>query len=104
MFSIYTVMVFEKLDIDRGFPNFGNSRVVGFYTKEEDALNAVKNNACDINERCYDYALVEKYNEGLYNVDYHYNRKLFKYDIKTDTYNEIDFPWELLMFVSFALS
>ena len=65
---IYVVMVMTKCQLDeRGFePDFGSSRIVGFYHSDEEAIEAVQNNKCDIREYTYDFALVEKINPGLY--------------------------------------
>ena len=55
-----------KQDEKTKFPDFGSSSIVGYYFDKNDAFNAVKENACDINETCYDYALIEEIREGLY--------------------------------------
>lgn len=66
---IYTIMVSTdyKLDEKTKTPYFGDSRVVGYYTNYDMAIDAVKNNTCDIHECCYNYAFVESVGEGLYN-------------------------------------
>jgi len=65
--TIYTVTGATKLEADeRGWPNFGSSRVFGYYMNKSVAINAVKENALDIRETIYDYMIVEKVVEGLY--------------------------------------
>ena len=39
---------------------------VGWYDDEEYALEAVRKNTCDIWETCYNYAVVEKVEQGMY--------------------------------------
>ena len=47
-----------------------NTRCVGFYHELETAIEAVKDNAMDINEAgYYHYAVVEKVNIGIYNFE-----------------------------------
>ena len=41
-------------------------RCFGYYKTEEDAIAAVTENCCDIQERCYDYAMVEYIPGGVY--------------------------------------
>ena len=52
---------------------------VGWYDNEEYALDSVKKNTCDIWETCYNYAVVEKVEQGMFPTC----RKLwvFKYKI-----------------------
>jgi hypothetical protein len=47
-----------------------HSRSVGYYFNKEDAVHAVKENACDIYE-CgfYNYAVIEEIREGIYQYD-----------------------------------
>ena len=69
---IYTILTCEKLEEQvyptgkkSGFPNYGASSVVGFYTSFLDAHEALTNNRTDLHETCYDYACIEKVEEGL---------------------------------------
>lgn len=61
--SIYTIMVMTDLSLNKQtkFPEFGFSRFVGWYPEYDVANWAVINNVCDINETCYDYALIEEW-------------------------------------------
>jgi hypothetical protein len=47
----------------------GDTRCVGYYSTFEKAEGAVLDNACDIWETCYDYAVIENVGEGLYQYD-----------------------------------
>lgn len=88
--EIYTILVFEQLEKnDHGFPDFGCQRLVGYYFDKDNAFDAVKNNCLDINESCYDYALIEKVEEGLYRPAIKHERWLFKYDRANCIYKEI---------------
>ena len=72
---IYTILTCTKLEewiyptglIEKksGFPDYGASSVVGFYTSFSDAHEALTNNQTDLHETCYDYACIEKVEEGL---------------------------------------
>jgi len=74
---IYTILTCTKLEewiyptglIEKksGFPDYGTSSVVGFYTSFSDAHEALMNNRTDLWETCYDYACIEKVEEGLAN-------------------------------------
>ena len=50
-----------------------DTRCVGYYKTFEEAEQAVMENACDIWETCYDYAVIENIKEGLYQYDFHPN-------------------------------
>lgn len=72
------------------FPEFGSERLVGWYSEFEKAYSAVTENACDINECCYDYALIEGCEEGLYQPAM--ERYFFKFDNKERKYVPIPEP------------
>ena len=73
-----------------GFMDYGEQDEMGFFHEKENAIEAVKFNACDINETCYDYAIVEEVKPGLYS--WPHNRWFFKYDRDIDEYIQIDTP------------
>ena len=91
--NIYTITTLEKVETDKnGWFEHGDSRVVGYYMDLDTAKEAVMNNACDINETVYDYAVIEKVKEGIFHPS---NKALwFKYDKETDSYKPIDTPKE----------
>lgn len=93
---IYTVTVLcdirERITSDgrkSGFPEFGDSRVVGYYFDFDDAVNAVLENWGDIHEGCYNYAVVEKVEAGLYRPAASDDRLVFKWDHAHDTYYQM---------------
>lgn len=88
--NIYVIMVCEKLEEHNNLPDVGASRVVGFYTDRSDAEFAVKNNSCDIWEMCYDYAIIEEVEEGLYSLST--ERSYYKYDTEDGHYHPIPEP------------
>lgn len=92
MNKIYTIMVMTDLKQDdlTKCPVFGSERFVGWYSNFEDAYSSVCENRCDINETCYDYALIEECEEGLYHPAF--KRWWFKYDQEKDRYFQIDEP------------
>lgn len=77
--TIYTIMVSTNYELDKNtkMPYFGDSRIVGYYTNEEYAISAVEANAADIQEHCYNYAFIEKVEEGLYNPATPSERKVY---------------------------
>lgn len=87
---IYTILIFTKLEKDKYGPDFGCERLVGYYTDKDSAFAAVINNSCDINETCYNYALIEEVEEGLYNPAF--NRWWFKFNYDRGEYEQIDEP------------
>lgn len=89
--SIYTILTTEKLEEDlNGFPNYGCTRIPGFFTDLEEAREAVKSNAGDIWETVYDYACIEKVSEGLYGIEG--SCEWYKYNADTNCYEKIDTP------------
>lgn len=59
-----TVMEYMKVD-NRGWHCFGNRRTWGFYTVFGEADRVLHNNVTDLHEGCYDYAVIEEYEEGI---------------------------------------
>ncbi len=72
-------------NVSKDFINYDNIRTVGFYSKFEDAEYTVLNNACDINEGMYDYAIIEELDEGLY--PFSQKSFLYKFDYRIGKYN-----------------
>jgi hypothetical protein len=66
--NMYFITCFEQYGKDNlGWINIGAARTFGYYKDKDVALEAVKKNWCDIQERLYRYAVVEYIEEGLYN-------------------------------------
>ncbi len=103
MSKIYTIMVMTDLTQDpkTKFPDFGPSRLVGWYLDFEDAYSVVSSNGCDINETCYQYALIEECQEGLYNPAI--DRWWFEYNREKDQYIQIDEPDFIRGFCGFTI-
>lgn len=99
---IYTITMLEKIESDKkGWPNFGSTNIVGYYTDLAVAIEAVTSNACDINETVYDYAVIEKVSEGLYHPSV--TSYWFKYNRAKDSYEPIDVPDELKHICGFSI-
>lgn len=65
---MYFITCFQKYEQTKyGVPDIGNWRTFGYYNNRDVAIELVKKNCCDIQERCYKYAVIEKIDEGLYN-------------------------------------
>jgi len=82
--SVYTVTVCMKMEDSCGWGDLGSCRVVGFYFNEADAVASVLNNAGDMFEMTYNYAIIEKINEGVYGVDIGYVPRVFRAEHRID--------------------
>ena len=65
-----------------------DTRCVGYYKTFEKAEEAVLDNACDIWETCYDYAVIENVEEGLYQYDQ--NPVWYKWDDLNEEYVKME--------------
>lgn len=63
----------------------------GYFTNLDDAINAVKNNELDVFEHCYNYAVIEAFEEGFYPMP-EMKQMWFRYDKQTDKAYEIEPP------------
>lgn len=89
--TIFVITVFEKYELDPyHFVDTGCTRSPCFRYTFEEAEEVVKNNMCDIWERCYNYAVIEEIDCSLY--PYPYMRKFYKYNIENNTYEPIKAP------------
>lgn len=100
---IYVVMMCERMGVKNFLQDFGSSRLVGWYGAYETAVSAVMENWCGINEHCYDYALIEKIEEGLYKPANSSERWWFKYNQVTDTYDPVEEPKEYEHYSGFTI-
>ena len=80
--NIYTILMCEKLEdtVSKSgkslkIPNYGSSRIVGYYTSYADAQRILDKNICDVWETCYDYACIERVEEGIYRPGAQPNRR-----------------------------
>lgn len=101
--KIYAIMTMTDLTFDEQTkcPEFGSSRLVGWYSEFEDAYSSVSGNCCDINETCYKYALIEECEEGLYNPAN--KRWWFEYNHEKDRYFQINEPDFIKGFCGFTI-
>lgn len=68
-----------------------DSRCVGYFSKQKDAIEAVENNSCDLNEAgCYPHAVIEHIKEGLY--EYDFEPMWFTYDKTINKYKKSNPP------------
>ena len=78
------------------------TRGVGYYSTFEKAQRAVLNNACDIWETCYDYAVIENIEEGLYQWDT--DAKWYQWDDINEEYKPMEGkPEQYKKMVGFAI-
>lgn len=84
----------EKIENESGFLGFadtGESRCWGFFSDKDHAVHVVENNLTDIHEFCYNYVVIEEYDEGICNekID---SRMWFKWNDDKETYVRIEEP------------
>lgn len=68
----------------------GSARTWGFFFNKENALEALRYNVTDMWETCYNYAILECYEEGT--IAFTTSRECFKYDIEKNGYFPIETP------------
>lgn len=95
-----TVMV-KVEPSEYGFPDFGGSRTWGYYKEKDNAIVALNHNWTDIWEYCYDFAVLEKMDEGV--PAYCEERYWFKYDKERNGYFEIEEPGCVKHLFNFAI-
>lgn len=68
--KMYFITTFERFEEDTktGGHIYGDVRAVGYYDDREAAINTVLNNACDIQETIYNYAVIDCVSPGLYQL------------------------------------
>ena len=79
------------IETKSGFNDYGDTRVWGFYTDKDAAIEALHFNSTDMNETCYEYACLEAYDEGISNCRPH-ETQWFKFDHNINGYFEIETP------------
>lgn len=82
-------------------PEFGSSRLVGWYPKFDMANLSVKENNGDMYETCYKYALIEECKRGLYHPAS--KRWWYEYNKEKDEYVPIDEPNFIKGFCGFTI-
>ena len=78
---MYFITIIDSKDNDK--------RCVGYFDTFEKAEEAVLDNACDINETCYDYCVIENVPEGLYQYDF--KPTWYKWNDLDEVYEKIDY-------------
>lgn len=101
---MWFIAVFEKMEAhnNTGWPEFGAQRTWGFYADRETAVQCLHENWTDIHEYCYDYAVLEKFDEGISHYVFG-SRQWFKFDCEREGYFEIEEPECVKRFGSFSL-
>lgn len=105
---IYTVTTLSKIELtDLGIVDTGDTRTPTFYHTLKDAKYIVENNVGDIWECCYQYAVIEEVDIGVYPDCI--KRWFYKWEIdETEKhyggrYVPIDVPEELKRVYNFAI-
>ena len=62
---MWFITCMEKMESERGLPALGDSVTWGFYANHDDAVRALHDNRTDMHEGIYQYACIERYEEGI---------------------------------------
>ena len=67
---MYFITCFSRFELNErlNIADIGSSRTFGYYKDKDEAIEAVKKNLCDIQERIYKYSVIEHITEGIYNI------------------------------------
>ena len=86
---MYFITGFQRYEWgSNGVPELGAVRTFGYYARKEWAVDDLHNNALDIRECLYNYAVIEYIPEGLYQAAS--ERIFFKWDDERKGFFEID--------------
>lgn len=100
MNQIYFLMVCGSAD-NVLLCDFLYSRVIGWFSSKEKAIDILEHNTGNIWEGYYDYAILEKVDEGLYP---HSDRpELYKYSKEMNKYCRIELPKSFERFTNFTI-
>lgn len=102
---MWFVTTLEKLELsDKGWPSYGATRTPLFCAKEEDAVESVEGNRCDMWEYLYEYAVIEFIEpDQMYGGFDNYRRRWFRFDRDSGKYFEIDEPDFMKRFINIAI-
>ena len=99
---MWFITVMEKIEPSEQFlALFGDQRTWGYYKDYEVALLVLHENRTNMWETCYDYAVLEKFDEGI--CPDCQERHWFKYDCERDGYFEIEEPECVKRIVNFGI-
>lgn len=99
---MWFVTVIEKMKGHyNDFAYTGETRCWGFFSDKEKAVQSLHENWFDMRENVYDYAVIEEYEEGLFN--YTGKRQWFQWDEERQGYFEIEEPNGVKHVVCFAI-
>lgn len=80
----------------------GDTRCVGYFSTFEKAEEIILDNVGDIWETCYDYAVIENIEEGLYQYDH--DAVWYKWDDLNEKYEKIkEIPEQYKKLIGFAI-
>ena len=91
---MYFIFTLKNLNWESLIEETGET-CLGWFDNEKEAVNFVESNRLDINETCYDYALISFIPQGIYRVPVQQIWFKFNYDIKK--YEKIEIKQRLGM-------
>lgn len=98
---MYFIACFEHLPSKGRDWDIGNCTTVGYSSSYEYCVKELHENCFDFYEGCYNFAVIEKYCEGIY--PFCEERQFFKYNNINETFFEITEPKELKNIGNFAI-
>ena len=103
---MWFVTLFEEIEPyekeeNKNLPVFWNQKTLGYFAEKYKAIDCLHVNYLDVDNDDYDYAVLEKFNEGIYPGCE--ERQFFRYDSEADGYYEIDPPDFVKNITCFAL-
>lgn len=88
---MWFITCLEKMNTIAGnIPVFGDVTTWGFYSVKSHAVEALHDNSCDMHEGIYQYACIERYEEGI--ARFTGDIQWFRWDEDRNGYFEIDTP------------
>ena len=84
-----------------GWPDTGSRRCFGYFGDKDTAIQAVTENWCDINETCYDYAVIEHIEPGIHPIGD--EQIWFQFDYDDRAYHWTEKPDAVKGTINFAL-
>lgn len=99
--NMFFITCMSKLEDDQYGPNYGAIRTFGYYKTFEDCDESLKCNACDMHEYLYNFAVVEKIEEGIHPLAL--ERWWYKYDKEKGGFFPMEEPEFMKHYINIAL-
>ena len=94
----------ERVEKQKQYNSYGGQRCFGWFPTKNRAVTAVLNNCCDIHERSYKYAIVEKVGSGIHGSIGRSDEEWFEWNDQLGRFYPTDKPKELKGAFGWSLS